>query len=163
MSTAQRAYWLTLGMISVFAYGVVWHHAYQGRHALDPAMPASRDTTGRVMVSYVFRPDDCPDATEFIDVLNQLADSGEQVRGLMVAHDADVTAVRDIARAYSIRFPVHPLSVRDAGLLLGALHHTHTPLAIVRDSAGAIRMLIPGRALPPTVVQIRTFLRSKPL
>ncbi len=162
MTSARHGYWVLLGIITLSAYGIVWQHAYAGKHALDPAMPEPRGSTVRVMVSYVFHPDDCPDATEFIDVLNELAAGGEQISGLMITHDADTTAVRGIASAYRIRFPVRPLSVRDAGLLLGALRHTRTPLAIVRDSTGAIRMVIPGKASVPTVEQLRTFLRSKP-
>lgn len=162
MIQARHGYRLFLSAILLVAYAIVWRHAYDGRHALDPAMPEPLGKAGRVLVSYVFHPDDCPDAAEFIDVLNELADSGAQINGLMVTRVADTMAIRTIASAYRIRFPVRPLTPRGAGLVLGALRHMRTPLAIVRDSTGAIRMVIPGRAVVPTTAQIRALLGGKP-
>lgn len=161
MRPARQVYPLFLSVLLLTAYGIVWRHAYDSRHALDPATPAQTGKGAHVLVSYVFHPDDCPDAAEFIDVLNELAKGGEQIDGLMVTRTSESPTVREIAAAYRIRFPVRRLSTRDAGLLLGALRHTRTPVAIVRDSTGAIRMVIPGRAFVPSVTQLRALLGGK--
>lgn len=161
MGDGRRVYWFLLGGMLITGYGFVWRQAYDGRHALDPALPPPGGPTSKIMVSYLFHPGDCPDAVEFIEVLNDLRARGNPVSGLMIARDGPTPSVRDVSRAFNIRFPVRTLTPRDASLILGALQNTHTPLAIVRDSSGAIRMLIPGRAELPTAEQLLTLLRSK--
>jgi hypothetical protein len=161
MSMGQRVYWTIMGAAVAIAYVVVWANAWSAKHALDVAMSTPPPATaGKVLVTYLFHPGDCPDASEVIDALDSLSAAGHRVSGLMITNRGDGRDIGDVARAYRIRFPVKPVAPREAGLVLGALRYTRTPLAIVRDSSGAIRMLIPGRAPAPTATQILSIARS---
>ena len=160
MSPTSRYFWPTLMAFLGTAYGIVVFNAYEGKHALDPVMPAVHGTQRTLMVSYLFHAGDCPDAADFIEQLDALAAAGHQVIGLMVTDNTNPRELRDVSHAYGIRFPVHALTTREAGLVLGALRQVRTPLAIVRDSSGAMRLLIPGRAPAPSVDQILAAARS---
>ena len=160
MKSGIRIYWIVMSAIIVAAYALVWRNAYAAKHALDVAMPQPRSGSSKVMVTYLFHPSDCPDATEVIDALDSLAATGHQINGLMVTSNADEKDISDVSRAYRIHFPVKAIGRRDAGLVLGALRYARTPLAIVRDSSGAIRLIIPGRAAAPTAAQMLSLARS---
>ena len=156
----HRLYWAVMGAAVVAAYITVWTNAWTAKHALDVALAPPPSVTGKLMITYLFHPGDCPDASEVIDALDSLSAAGHRVSGLMVTSRSDGRDISDVTRAYRILFPVRPVAPRDAGLVLGALRYTRTPIAIVRDSSGAIRMLVPGRAAAPTAAQILSIARS---
>lgn len=94
----------------------------------------------RWTVALLFTPEECPSRMKLVDQLNQLKVASVRVQGLLITDTMDFTNWRDLIIANRISFPVRPVSQQQAHTARAALAGLPTPLLLVFDAEGRLRI-----------------------
>ena len=113
-------------------------------HAL--AAPAPGDAAGseRPTVAILLHPRDCADRVEALTAWNDLHRSGKaRVIGLVTEGTGVSGELDRISRGAGIGFPLRYVEARHFRQVLASMSYRATPLAVLLDGAGRVRLAVP--------------------
>jgi hypothetical protein len=95
-------------------------------------------------VVLLLNPQDCADRIEMLTAWNPLHQSGRvRVLGLVSDVSPNADALETIRTGVGTRFPLQPIAHDRMVAALRGLNYTSSPVALVLDSRGRLRMVIP--------------------
>ncbi|HEU4457418.1 MAG TPA: hypothetical protein VFR81_30390 [Longimicrobium sp.] len=127
--------------------------------ALRPAQPTTpvhllarqaAGVEGTPVVAILLHPRDCADRVEALRAWNRIHRSGRaRVVGLVAEGTGVSGELERIGRGAGLEFPLRYVEPRDFRQVLSSLNHRSTPLALLLDGGGQLRMAIPLEAGAP--------------
>jgi hypothetical protein len=157
--------WIAGGYLCLLATALLGFRSVRAAPAAVemPAMLAAGDSTTLPAVAVVFRLEDCSGSIDRLAAWGAVRDAGDaRVYGFVVQPPGDDAQVRRTLDGSGIRYPV--LAAPDAYFqrVIGWMGFTRTPVALVFDRDGRVRMALPldGRSGAEDVQRARELLRA---
>lgn len=132
------------------ALTVVWTAAQRGSRGEQPLEPITRAVQREKVpgslpaVVLLLNPQDCASRVEALTAWNALHQSGRaRVLGLVSGARPDAEVLETIRDGAGMRFPLQSIAHNRMVAALRGLNYSSTPVALVLDSRGRLRMAVP--------------------
>jgi hypothetical protein len=163
----SNRFWIIGGYVCLLATAALGFRSLRATPADLPQMPsmlAAGDSSSAPAVAVVFRLEDCSGSIERLAAWGGLSDAGTaRVYGFVVDPPGDDAEVRRILDGSGIRFPVLAAQDRYFPRVLGALGFERTPVVLLFDREGRVRMAMPldGRSGAEDVQRAAAVIRGQ--
>jgi hypothetical protein len=140
--------WLVGGYACLLATAVLGFRGVRARPQSEPVQPSVLSSAARAItpaVAVVFRLEDCSGSIDRLAAWNELAERGEaRVYGFVLdAAGQDAAAIRKALEGSGLRFAISPAPKGYFEQVIATDGFARTPLALVYDQAGRVRMVVP--------------------
>ena len=146
-ATRTNRLWLIGGYACLLATAALGFRTLRAGPAGTPPAPAliiAADTVSTPAVAVVFRLEDCSGSIDRLAAWGALSDEGAaRVYGFVVEPPGNDAEVRSILDGSGIRFPVLAAEHGYFEAVMASLGFTQTPVALVFDREGRVRMAMP--------------------